>query len=428
MTFESQKYFHFFEQSVTGSVRSHNEDYILNDNTLNGYVFVLCDGMGGHKAGAVASKTGAESIIEFFNKVFYSNPYEALGLALIYANQFIYNLSQEADEYKGMGTTAVIVLIRNNEVYYAHVGDSRLYLWHEKKLYQLTKDHSLVQNLVDKLIITKNEAENHPRKNVILRALGSQSTIEPEVCETPFLPANNNILLICSDGLNSMLSDKEIQHIFLTNKRLNDTGKKLVQAANQKGGHDNISIQLIEFKNLGAQKTNFYLQNEEETFKDTFSSKRFWILPIVFIVLTAIVLITMFLNKNKHDEKNQVEKSDSAVLIENNPIYKDSLNITSNEIVIEYVCEVDMELDDILQQFHINLPMFLKFNIGFKHTRLNAGQKINIPVLAIHELAKGQTIEYISTLYSVPSEIIVDANNLKNKDLDSFTVIYIPFP
>ena len=193
----------FFEQlSEIGKVRSHNEDSTgFQLGTPNGDIYVVCDGMGGHVGGAVASSLAVKSILEHFSREKYSNIIQAIDHAFQFANEQIYIHTQVQPELKGMGTTGVILVIKDDLCFFGHVGDSRLYLKTKGELHRLTKDHSYVQELVDKKVITDDEAERHPQKNQILRALGHHATVKPDVCELPVKPQNGDVFLICSDQI-----------------------------------------------------------------------------------------------------------------------------------------------------------------------------------------------------------------------------------
>ncbi len=234
-----------------GLVRKANEDNCFATETPNGFLFVVCDGMGGHVGGAKASTIAVTSIVNFFNKEKYVLLHQALNDALLYANRQIMKAAAENPEFQGMGTTACVVLMRDDKVWYAHVGDSRIYLYNnsQRKLYRLTKDHSVVQGLVDQGLISEAEAENHPNKNRILRTLGIKQDVLPEVCSTPALPAKGDVLLLCSDGLSGMVSDEILQHILQQKTPLQEKGENMVAFAKQAGGVDNITLQLISISN-----------------------------------------------------------------------------------------------------------------------------------------------------------------------------------
>jgi serine/threonine protein phosphatase PrpC len=234
--------------SDVGLVRKANEDNCGYAQTPNGYLFVVCDGMGGHVGGATASNIGVNSIIEYLSKEAYSNIKQALHDALVFANIQILGTARENPGLKGMGTTACILLVAGDEAWIAHVGDSRIYLYidREKFLHRITKDHSFVQSLVDRGEIRDEDVENHPKKNIILKALGIKEDIQPTVCESPVLPAKNDIFLICSDGLSGMINDTVIEATLKKVAPLNDKVNELIYLALQNGGKDNVTAQLIQ--------------------------------------------------------------------------------------------------------------------------------------------------------------------------------------
>ncbi|TAE19506.1 MAG: Stp1/IreP family PP2C-type Ser/Thr phosphatase [Bacteroidetes bacterium] len=247
MTFEGK--FRFANHTDIGKARKKNEDAMgfFEAPNGNGYVFVVCDGMGGHVGGAVASQTAIKAIRYFLEQEYISDAREAIRKALEYANQEIYYKAQTSSDLRNMGTTCVMVIYREGQCYIGHVGDSRLYLYRDGLLTRLTKDHSFVQMLVDQGVITEEEAEVHPRRNEILRALGTDLEVEVEVRPAPFTPNIKDTFLLCSDGLNSMLSDYEIESILDESRDLQDKAHLFINSANAEGGLDNITVQLIEF-------------------------------------------------------------------------------------------------------------------------------------------------------------------------------------
>lgn len=238
-----------FGLSVTGQVRKANEDSFGFATVPNGELFVVCDGMGGHVGGATASKIAVEQIIEYFKVQQFPNVYQALNDALCHANRMILDTAVANSSLKGMGTTACIVLVSGNDAYIAHVGDSRIYLYEEqkKRLFRITKDHSLVQALVDQGQLDDRLAEHHHQKNVIMKALGTKETVIPEVYGSPVQPAQGDMFLICSDGLSGMIDDNRIEEILSSDHTTEQKTVDLVQNANLPGkGLDNITAQLIK--------------------------------------------------------------------------------------------------------------------------------------------------------------------------------------
>ena len=235
--------------SITGQVRQANEDSCGFATVPNGELFVVCDGMGGHVGGATASRIAVEQIIQHFKAQHYPNIYQALHDALCRANIQIIGAANAEPSLKGMGTTACIVLVDGNDAYIAHVGDSRIYLYEEqkKRLFRITKDHSFVQSLVDMGQLDDRDAEHHPRKNVIMKALGIKEELKPEVFMSPVQPAKGDMFLICSDGLSGMVDDDGIEAILSSDQSVEQKVLDLVTNANVPGkGLDNITAQVIK--------------------------------------------------------------------------------------------------------------------------------------------------------------------------------------
>lgn len=264
-----------FAKGVIGNVRKAQEDshgYMLG--TPNGDLFVVCDGMGGHVGGATASRLAVDSIIGFISKEKYATPIDALDGALQFANMQILGYADAHPELKGMGTTSCIVLIQNDDVWIAHVGDSRIYLYlgKEHQLHRITKDHSYVQTLVDAGQITDEEAEHHPNKNRILKALGIKPELHPSFNyeNRPIHPKNGDIFLICSDGLSGMIPDHTIQSVLGEESlTLQQKGDTLIDRAMEgeticPGGQDNCTVELIEVDNSPWNESEFKSYNPKD--------------------------------------------------------------------------------------------------------------------------------------------------------------------
>ena len=243
-------------ESVVGQVRKANEDNCGHASTENGELFVVCDGMGGHVGGATASDIGVRSIIEFISRNKMEDKRVLLAEALKFANMQIFGRASEDATLKGMGTTACIALIDGDNIWLAHVGDSRIYLYSaaDKFLYRVTKDHSFVQGLVDSGQLDDRDAENHPQKNIIMRALGIKEDVKPEVAPEPMHCAKGDIIMICSDGLSGMIDDVHIEKKIRENKAdLADLCQQLIDDANTPDkGKDNITCQLIRIEASAA--------------------------------------------------------------------------------------------------------------------------------------------------------------------------------
>ncbi len=247
--------------SEIGKVRSHNEDsFGFDEQTPNGKVYVVCDGMGGHVGGAIASGLAVKSIIEYFKREEYDNLILAIDKALQFANEQIFVHTLADPSLQGMGTTAVVLVIKKEDCFIGHVGDSRIYLKTQGQLHRLTKDHSFVQKLVDSGAITDDEAERHPQKNQILSALGHTADVKGSVCKSPIKVQKDDVFMLCSDGLNGLLHDSLMQEM-IDPKNLQLTKSNLFNAAMDNGGHDNITILLV-----GVNSSSHYKKSEFKSF------------------------------------------------------------------------------------------------------------------------------------------------------------------
>lgn len=298
-----------FQKDVIGNVRNAQEDsHDIAACTPNGDVFVVCDGMGGHVGGKQASSIAVKSIIDYLKREKYENPIQALNDALQFANMQILGYAGEHPELKGMGTTACIVLLQNTEAYIAHVGDSRIYLYlgKEKQLHRITKDHSFVQALVDAGQITDEEAEHHPNKNRILKALGIKPELSPSIDQVK--PKNGDVFLICSDGLSGMITDAKIREVIMQNDNIENKGDTLINLALAAGGLDNITLELIQVVNSPHQKSVFrsynpnVCDNSSEGFSDI--TKKTIVVISSIVICAAIGFGIWLLLRDKPNKQN----------------------------------------------------------------------------------------------------------------------------
>jgi PPM family protein phosphatase len=221
----------------TGLQRRANEDSLLVRSPL----FVVADGMGGAQAGEVASSVAVETFRDGLDDG--SNPESSLVTQVEQANFRINELSRTNVEHAGMGTTITAVYVGEQDVSIAHVGDSRAYCLRDGELLRLTDDHSLVDELIREGKLTPEEAEEHPQRSVITRALGPEATVEVDV--RSFRGCAGDVYLLCSDGLTTMLGESELLDVLVSHERLRDAGEALIAAANAAGGKDNITVVLF---------------------------------------------------------------------------------------------------------------------------------------------------------------------------------------
>lgn len=236
-----------------GLVRKVNEDSFLSeklDGVENTYLHIVADGMGGHNAGEVASSMAVQEV-----EVYIKENIEELKLgdkeiqdlirnAIMHANDKVYKTSIIKSNCLGMGTTLSMVLAKDNRIYIGHVGDSRVYLVREKTITRLTEDHSLVAELLKAGSIKPEEADNHPQKNVITRALGTEYTLEPDISQCDM--KSGDFILICTDGLSNAVNEEDIVYTITNTSDIDEACGLLVSKAKENGGYDNITAVVIQ--------------------------------------------------------------------------------------------------------------------------------------------------------------------------------------
>lgn len=235
-----------FGKSVEGMQRKNNEDsiYVGNENMPVKNIFIVADGMGGHNAGEVASGHAIEKFVEYVKDNYDSeNILDVLLEGVIAANKAVYEEAVNNENENGMGTTFTCACIENEKLYAVHVGDSRIYILKNNKLQQITNDHSFVMEMVKQGRITLEEARVHPKRNVITRAVGTEETVDVDTIIKDL--GEDDVVLICSDGLSGMMCDEDIEKIINENEDVCQCVEKLVEKANENGGKDNISAIII---------------------------------------------------------------------------------------------------------------------------------------------------------------------------------------
>lgn len=273
--------------SDPGTARELNEDFFGYLSGEFGYLFVVCDGMGGSAGGELASKTAVDTILEHFSDVpeFYT-PYKELQAAFARANTKIRQIALEIPAYEGMGSTAVAALVMDDQLHLAHLGDSRIYLMRNRRLYLVTKDHSLVQAMVDKKKLKASKAANHEKKHIITKALGPRETVTAEV-SAPLKLYNGDILLLCTDGLTNEVTEKQIRSILRKNN-LEQAAQALVDAANKNGGKDNITLQLVSVSGITGLPLG-YLDRNPVHKPHKYQNLMVWGLYALILVLVVVL-------------------------------------------------------------------------------------------------------------------------------------------
>jgi len=388
--------FTYFGISHKGNVRENNEDKFAHIESINGNVFVLCDGMGGVQGGEIAAKITVESIDSFVSENWEEDPVRLILDAISFANKKVFDFFNNENSILKAGTTLVLVLVRTNKVYYAHVGDSRIYYQTGKKLFQITNDHSYVMGLVKKKIISEEESQEHPRKNEITKAIGIKQTVEPTICSSPLYPADYDSILLCSDGLTNEVTKKEIINILLNNKySIEKKSNTLINTALENGGNDNVTVQLITFYNTGKTKNKAFKSNIKTKTKDKY---------IFFSSLIILVLLISFF-----------------LIKEEKPLIKDTdIEHSKNSSLLFHTKH---KQDTIINIFINNTQNIQTLLTSFKLTHDKIGHasslvktfgyvKYYIPVKAVYKYQVGK---FIFSYPEINSEKLIDIIIVNNK-------------
>lgn len=234
-----------------GRIRDNNQDayYIPLDGEEP--LFIIADGMGGHKAGEIASNLAVEIISKNFNSDLNLGDFgeecikKKIFNSIDEANNKIYNKAKSEEKCSGMGTTVTLAYVTDKNLYIGHVGDSRAYVLSNNKLSQVTEDHSLVEELIKNGSISREEAKYHPQRNIITRAVGTGEKIDIDIIIIP--KEETKLFLLCTDGLTNMLDDNEIEEFLINSKNVQRTCEDLVELSNDRGGYDNITVIAVKF-------------------------------------------------------------------------------------------------------------------------------------------------------------------------------------
>ena len=235
-----------FAATDVGKVREVNQDCVFSSTGPVGCLpnlFIVADGMGGHKAGDIASRLTVDSVVDKLSKVNSKDYISVITDTIIKVNKEVIDKAAESQDYEGMGTTLVVATVFENILKVANVGDSRLYVIGED-IIQITRDHSLVEEMVTNGQLDRADARVDKRKNIITRAIGGESKVEAEMFSVELKPEDK--ILMCSDGLSNMVDDTEILEIITREPDIEKAARMLIDAANENGGKDNISVVIVE--------------------------------------------------------------------------------------------------------------------------------------------------------------------------------------
>ena len=296
------------QKTDVGRQRQDNQDNMSWLSLGGGELFIVADGMGGEAGGRMAADMAIAAIKESFEKG--GLPViQLLKTSIEEANRRIHATGSSGDlKYHKMGTTVVVLFIKDDKAYIAHIGDSRIYRYRMGRLERLTKDHSQVQQLVDMGLIKPEDAEDHPDANVITRSLGSKPVVEVDIRPEPETILPGDKFLLCTDGLSSLVSDREIQAILAQQHPVTPTCDLLIQTALNKGGHDNVTVQLISFD--GQPDKNLLTKQPTKTDRFPFNwfKKKPIFIGIAAVVFISLLLLFLILLKKEPDKKPTSEQ------------------------------------------------------------------------------------------------------------------------
>lgn len=297
----------------TGKVRSVNEDSMVTFDSPNGRVVVVCDGMGGQNAGDVASQLAVAVIQDILTDNTFASPEEAITRSIIAANLAILHKASQDESLSGMGSTCVMVIIKDGYVYYGSVGDSRIYYVANHMIRQITKDQSYVQTLVDAGQISQEAAEHHQDKNQITNALGVEGMTPPVIGQMPISPDPDSIFILCSDGLTGMINNNTLINTVMQKEvSLHERAQLLVKQANDAGGLDNITVQLIEFPSAQNVSGNF---NSPHDSSNTRNAKKRTAMYVCLTVLMLAVFVGCGVYWYFNLSSSKVEPKNNVILV-----------------------------------------------------------------------------------------------------------------
>ncbi|MCS6894890.1 MAG: Stp1/IreP family PP2C-type Ser/Thr phosphatase [Bacteroidia bacterium] len=459
-----------------GRVRTTNEDFIYHGPTPIGYVGIVCDGMGGHEAGEVAARIAAEAAYKFLCEAQPTRDMEGLLRdAVLSANQQILLRVQAHPQSKAPGSTIVIALIDETHITFAHVGDSRLYMYHKGELTPLTQDDSLVQQMFSSGLITAEQAINHPQKNVLTQSLGQHPAPTPHTKRLPI--KKGAIYLLCSDGLSNSLSKEELTTALAraADTPLEEIANLLIQQANANGGYDNISVVLLQPPHKTATfvgRMNLKLPPTKYLIGGGIA---------IIVVILAVILFTRGRRTPQTTESGEIVITDDTTPspqndstasltdselppstpaeeispstppptsnLPNNPpselpktskstpttkkptktSKENSESSSSNGAVIEYTIQKGDNLLKIAEAFGVSRNEIRKIN-GLKDDNIKVGKKLKIPVKAVqtHVVGEKETLSGIARKYGTRVEAIKRANGLEDEKIREKQKLIIP--
>ncbi len=447
--------------SHPGRVRPENEDYAYHGQTPLGYVGIVCDGMGGEAAGEVAARIAADAAFQYLvNASPETDSIQLLRGAIQAAQEHLLKIAQQHPQYQNFGTTIAIALIKNNLLYHAHVGDSRIYLYSRSALTLLTEDDSLVQQMLREGLITPEQALHHPQKNILSQCLGPNQQPTPHLGQTRLRAGD--VILLCSDGLSNLLSQEELTAQLMQAPTLSAAAESLVAQANRQGGYDNVTVLLLR---PAAKSPTFALPMKLPPTKYLIAGGIGLVVIILLVVIFSrsspstpeeggsdVILLTDSTETQGASEAAPPAseglpsapdngygtlpeqapppppvaeapqpptetKSSSKTSASSGKSEKSGSSTANKASTIEITVQKGDNLTQIAKAFHTTRSTIQNAN-GLSSDNLRAGQKLSIPVKGVktHTVQKGENLSKLARQYQSSIEAIRRANNLSDKD------------
>ncbi len=411
-----------------GSERKHNQDAYAEFQVPGGYGFTICDGINGKEGGAaIASKMAIESIKRQFRNSQFKNPQKALTNALTLANFQLYDHAQKNDRFKGFGASCGIVLVLNELVYYAYIGNVRVYFFRDNTIYKLTRDHTKAQTAFQQKKISEDQLETHKDYYEVDRALGFEKDVNFSVCKQPISLEENDLLLLTSDGLFREISENQIAELLDNpDASVDFIADNLARTANDAGGSDNITLSLIH---AFDKESVPFTPEINETTEVVGTNKK--VPKFIWIIIGILALVALLFGINEmvftHEKVTKQEKPEEKKEIvakpkpEKEPEKKQIQEKEKPEektIQPKYIPYKIAKGDNFYRlgiRFNVTVQLLERVN-NVQAKRLRLGQRVRIPVKATHIVGKGESLSVIAEKYQTPVKDLLKANKLDNPD------------
>lgn len=448
-------------QTNTGLKKEFNQNEVSHLTTINGDLWIIANGINGTEGGgALSAKIAIKSINDYFKTKKYTNPLNALNNSILFANHQIFAHSEKNAHLNGMACTLAVLLHRDNKIYYAYAGSCKIFVFRNEKFQAITKDHSLVQQLIDKGKLKPEDAKKHPKKDEIYNLLGLNKDFKFSTCKSPIAAADGDVYVLTTPGVTNQLSDKELAEIVkLEDVSAEHKAIQIIEKANENGGDDNVSVQVLSF--VKKDTAHKIIENKSKIKTRKNIKPLHFVLPLLFVLLCLSgyfiydnfgsikkalksktikeEAVSQVINEdvveydsidtemlNENTQKDVDQDSETEINTEKGNIQKEtSEEVNYDNTIITHIIKSGENLYRIGIRFCVTVQELEQLNnIQAKKIRLN--QKIKIPVKAVHIVQKGDVLSLIAEKYHCKEAKIRRANALENEQIQVGNELYIP--